>query len=109
VIGYVATAGIAIAIVTFSFLITHNPTQDPFEKQKGVENGTHTSVSRPNPVDVALLRYPHRRPRQSRLKDACLKVRLLGFQKTLRVVDVFLTVCSSYERSPDPDWDIHPH
>jgi hypothetical protein len=109
VIGYVATAGIAIAIVTFSFLITHDPTQDPFEKQGGVDNGFLTSVSRPNPVDVTLLRYFRRRPGRSRLKDACLKVRLLVFQRTLRVVDVFLTVCSSYERSPDPDWDIYPH
>lgn len=79
VVGYIATAGIAVLIVNVYYLAIHQPSQDPFE------NADEASRNfRPNPVDAAVLTLLRRKlmlcknglifPARARLEGFFLKV-----------------------------------
>ena len=81
VVGYTATAGIAVLIITGYYFLGHRPELDPFRNDKA---NTQTPVLfKPNPVDKLILGYV-RKPadaketepseRRARLENALLKV-----------------------------------
>ena len=89
-VGYVATAGISIAIVTIYFFTAHRPTSDPFRKEGNPLDHVPSASFRPNVVDETILDLAGRpsrwiyaklgrkhteRPHNPRLEEAFIKVR----------------------------------
>ena len=54
-IGYVGAAGIVVSIITFYYVTSYDPEQDPFRKENDSTYSTSSTLLRPNPFDFHLL------------------------------------------------------
>lgn len=103
-IGYVATAGIVVIIVTVHYFLVYQPDLDPFRSPNGTTEPNQEVPFRPNPVDKMILGRLRRvqknwwnNQRLSRLEPSVIKVWNLHGGLHLDFLTSPWKVCAFYE------------